>query len=129
MNLPLNYWAGMAGKREAQFRDSAQISGRLDLSPQRFASHLLLKRRAFKHEGEVRLLYFGDAKDYGAAGLYRHAVDPHAMITQIMADPDRDRVSWTVDKAALQLATGFTGSIKRSKIYDPPEWTAPDFTS
>lgn len=116
-------------KREAQLRDYAQTIGGVDLSPQRFASNLLLKRRAFKHEGEVRLLYFGDAQDYGAAGLYRYAVDPHAMITQIMADPNRNRASWTADKAALQLATGFAGSIKRSKIYNPPEWTAPDFTS
>lgn len=116
-------------KREGELRTYAQSGGQLVLSPQGFASHLLLKRRAFKHEGEVRLLYFGDAKDYDAAGLYRYAVDPHAMITQIMADPNRDRATWTADKAALQKATGFTGSIKRSKIYDPPDWGVPNFVS
>jgi hypothetical protein len=41
---------------------------------------------------------------------------PHAMITQIMADPNRDRASWLTDKAAIAKATGFAGEIKRSKI-------------
>lgn len=114
-------------KRERELQAYAQRGGQLDLSPRRFASHLLLKRHAFKHEGEVRLLFFGDAKDYDARGLYRYAVDPHGMITQIMADPNRDRATWVADKAALQKATGFAGSIKRSKIYDPPDWDAPQF--
>lgn len=111
--------------RERELRNYAQRGGQLDLCSQRFASHLLLKRRAFKHEGEVRLLYFGDAKSYDANGLYRYAVDPHAMITQIMADPNRARTNWTADKADLKRATGFTGTIKRSKIYDPPDWNLP----
>ena len=114
-------------KRERELRNYAQSGGQIELSPQRFASHLLLKRRAFKHEGEVRLLYFGDAKNYDAKGLYRYTVDPHAMITQIMADPNRNRATWTADKAALQQTTGFGGDIKRSKIYDPPDWAPPSF--
>lgn len=123
-----NCFVGMVQyKREGELRIYAQSGGQLELSPQRFASNLLLKRRAFKHEGEVRLLFFGDAKSYDAAGLYRYPVDPHAMITQIMADPNRDRAQWAADRAALQKATGFAGSIKRSKIYDPPDWTAPEF--
>ena len=81
-----------------------------------------MKRRAFRHEREVRLLYFGDVKDQDEVGLYRYQVDPHAMITQIMADPNRDRREWTADKKAIAEATGFRGDIKRSMIYDPPEW-------
>ncbi|MCA3644260.1 MAG: hypothetical protein IOC63_20875 [Methylobacterium sp.] len=114
-------------KREHELRTYVQSGGQLDLCPKRFASHLLLKRNAFKHESEVRLLYFGDAKSYGANGLYRYPVDPHDMITQIMADPNRNRTTWTTDKTALQRETGFTGSIKRSKIYDPPDWNGPSF--
>lgn len=116
-------------KRERELRTYAQSGGRFDLCPQRFASHLLLKRRAFKHEGEVRLLYLSDAESCDANGLYRYAIDPHAMITQIMADPNRNRATWTADKATLQRATGFTGNIKRSKIYDPPDWNLPSFHS
>lgn len=114
-------------KREAELQSYAQSSGQLDLRAQQFASNLLLKRHAFRHESEVRLLYFGEVKDYDAKGLYRYAVDPHAMITQLMGDPNRDRTTWKADKAGLERATGFTGDIKRSKIYDPPEWDAPNF--
>lgn len=114
-------------KREAELEAFARNSGRLDVRTRRFAESLLLKRRAFEHESEVRLLYFGEAKHYGANGLYRYAVDPHAMITQIMADPNRNRADWRTDKADLARMTGFAGEIKRSKIYDPPEWDPPAF--
>lgn len=114
-------------KREAELEAFARNTGQLDVRARRFAESLLLKRRAFEHESEVRLLYFGDAKHYTANGLYRYAVDPHAMITQIMADPNRDRANWLVEKADLARVTGFTGEIKRSKIYDPPGWDPPVF--
>ncbi|MES1973319.1 MAG: hypothetical protein V4472_12750 [Pseudomonadota bacterium] len=116
-------------KREDQLQTYLQNGERLDLSPTRFAENLLLKRYAFRHESEVRLLYFGNAKDYDGKGLYRYSVDPHAMITQIMADPNRDRSNWLKDKAAIQNATGFTGDIKRSKIYDAPEWDVPAYNN
>jgi hypothetical protein len=51
------------------------------------------------------------------------------MITQIMADPNRDRTNWVKDKARLKKETGFTGEIKRSKMYDPPNWGPPVFKS
>lgn len=51
------------------------------------------------------------------------------MITQIMADPNRDRRDWCAEKAAIRATTGFTGEIKRSKIYDPPDWDAPTYVS
>ena len=101
--------------------------GVLNFDTMSFAKSLLLKRRSFKHEAEVRLIYFGNAENYDKEGLYRYTVDPHQMITQIMADPNRNRSTWLADKDQLQKATGFYGEIKRSKIYDPPEWDAPTF--
>ncbi len=103
--------------------------GPLSMSAISFARTLLLKRYAFKHESEVRLLHFGNAKDCDKYGLYRYEVDPHAMVTQIMADPNRDRANWLADKAAITAATGFTGEIKRSKAYDPPDWELPVYKS
>lgn len=114
-------------KRERELKEYVQNNGKLDISAIRIAESLLLKRRSFKHESEVRLIHFGDANNFDEKGLYRYAVDPHAMITQIMADPNRDRTTWQTDKAKLQQVTGFAGQIKRSKIYDPPEWGAPTF--
>lgn len=114
-------------KSTAQLKAYAQRGGQLNLEVKGFAESLLLKRRAFVHESEVRLLYFGNAKEYDNNGLYRYPVDPHAMITQIMADPIRNRANWLKEKATLEQTTGFTGEIKRSKIYDPPKWAVPTF--
>ena len=101
--------------------------GRLEASSELFARSLLIKRTAFKHESEVRLLLFADKSKIDQNGCYRYAVDPHNMVTQIMADPNRDRSGWGADKAAIISATGFKGEVKRSKIYDPPDWAPPTY--
>jgi hypothetical protein len=116
-------------KKEKDPRAYLGGGGLLSISPVRFARSLLLKRRAFKHESEVRLLHFGSAKDHDEKGLYRYAVDPHTMITQIMADPNRNRVDWLAHKQQIKAETGFAGKIERSKIYDPPEWALPVYKS
>lgn len=116
-------------KREAELKAYAQSGGQLDANTKKFAPSLLLKRYAFKHECEIRLLYFGEKEDYDSNGLYRYSVDPHTMITQIMGDPNRDRRSWNCDKAQIRKETGFVGEIKRSKIYDPPDWSPPNYSS
>lgn len=116
-------------KKERELKAFLHIDARIEFAPMRFATSLLLKRHAFRHEREVRLLHFGDVKKQDGFGLYRYPVDPHAMITQIMADPNRDRRNWLADKAEIEVTTGFGGDIKRSKIYDPPEWGAPEYRS
>ncbi len=116
-------------KTESKLKTYALQGGFPQLSPLTFAEALLMKRYAFRHEREVRLLYFGEASDHDARGLYRYSVDPHAVITQIMADPSRDRSGWAADKKEIKRATGFAGAIKRSMIYDPPNWTAPTYIS
>jgi hypothetical protein len=88
--------------------------------PEALAQSLLVKRAAFQHEREVRLLYFERSNVKHADGLYRCAIDPHDLIDQIMVDP---RLS--VDKAnrlkgQIKKRTGFQGDIKRSLLYAPP---------
>ena len=116
-------------KTEKSLEEFLNNNGCLELSPKHFAESLLLKRRAFRHENEVRLLFFGDAEDYDCKGLYRYPVDPHGMITQIMADPNIKPTCWRNEKATIMQATGFKGEIKRSKIYDPPNWGSPTYNS
>lgn len=120
---------GVEYKKERYLKARLEAEGQFDISPIRIAKSLLFKRRAFKHESEVRLIYFGDAKSFDGKGLYRYTVDPHDMITQIMADPNRDRRKWKADRMAIKVATGFCGEIKRSKIYDPPDWKTPKYKS
>ncbi len=119
----------VAYRKEKDLKAFLGGGGSLSISAVGFARTLLLKRYTFKHESEVRLLYFGNATDCDERGLYRYPVDPHALVTQIMADPNRNRANWVADKAAIKSATGFTGEIKRSKAYDPPDWALPVYTS
>lgn len=116
-------------KTEKGLRSSLEDGAQMSISTVGLARALLLKRRAFKHENEVRLLYFGKAEDCDEKGLYRYAMDPNDMVTQIMADPNRDPTNWAKDKARLKKETGFSGEIKRSKMYDPPNWAPPAFKS
>ena len=100
-----------------------------EVSAARFAQSLLMKRRAFRHESEVRLLYLSDGTNI-TNGFHSYDIDSHEMITQIMADPNRPRgKQWTVDLAMLRHETDFKGEIKRSKIYDAPSWAPFAFTS
>lgn len=46
-----------------------------------------------------------------------------------MADPNRDRKAWKTDQAKIAAQTGFKGQIKRSKIYDAPDWDGPHYNS
>lgn len=114
-------------KTEKGLRSFLDDAGQKSMSTVGFAHALLLKRRAFQHENEVRVLYFGNAGDCDEEGLYRYEVNPGDMITQIMADPNRDRTNWANDKDRLKKETGFAGEIKRSKMYDPPNWVPPVF--
>jgi len=112
-------------KSERELRDFLHRKGQLSISAIGLARPLLMKRNAFRHENEVRLLYFGEAADYDGRGLYKYPIDARDMVTQIMADPNRDRTIWPHDKARLRDETGFAGEIKRSKMYDPPQWAPP----
>lgn len=114
---------------EKTLRARIENDQKLEISAQGFAEALLLKRKAFKHEKEIRLLYFAAEGQQEAGGLYRYSLDPHGLITQIMADPNRNRSRWLTDKAKLRSDTDFTGEIKRSKVYDPPEWVPPNYRS
>ena len=116
-------------KTEKFLKEFVNNNGCLELSQKRFADSLSLKRRAFRHENEVRLLFLGDSKNYDCKGLYIYSVDPHNMITQIMADPNIKPNCWKNEKAKIMLATGFKGEIKRSKTYDPPDWGSATYNS
>ena len=49
------------------------------------ARTLLVKRTAFSHENEVRLLYLAAVRDTDV--IYRHPFDPHRCIEEIVIDP------------------------------------------
>jgi hypothetical protein len=81
------------------------------------ARTLLVKRPAFRHEREVRVLACSPklGKD-----LVRYPIDPHSLIDQIMIDPRLDRNAADALKARIRHRTGFSGQILRSLLYAPP---------
>lgn len=91
------------------------------LNANAFARSLLIKRLAFQHEREVRLLYFEKDKIKQTGGLFRYSVDPHALIDQIMTDPRLPQAKAVALKQEIEQKTSFRGPIKRSLLYAPPK--------
>ncbi|RKQ89522.1 DUF2971 domain-containing protein [Maricaulis maris] len=85
------------------------------------ADTLLVKRKAFKHEGEVRLIY---AATYGTeknADLLRYDIDPDAMIDQVMLHPQLEDAAAAEMKEEIQSRTEFRGPILHSQLYSRPK--------
>jgi hypothetical protein len=83
------------------------------------ARTLLVKRPAFQHEAEIRLLYL-DRDSSTSGDLFRYQVDPHQLVDQIMIDPRLDQKEADALKKEIEKRTGFGGPILRSLLYAPP---------
>jgi len=82
---------------------------------------LLVKRPAFNHEKEIRLLYF-ELEDEGFKNdTFAYSIDPHSLITQIMIDPRIDYNKAKELKKSIRQRTQFQGEIKRSLLYSFPK--------
>lgn len=80
----------------------------------------MVKRPAFKHEREVRLVFVPQASRDDESDLFSYAVSPHQLIDQIMIDPRVSASDAIALKARLRRTTRFSGAIKRSLLYAPP---------
>jgi hypothetical protein len=89
-----------------------------------FAQSLLVKRPAFRHEREVRLLFIPYDKNQEASEIFRYFVDPNKLIDQIMIDPRVSKKNADKLKQEIKVKTNYSGVIKRSLLYAPP----PDFS-
>jgi hypothetical protein len=59
------------------------------VTPVAVAKSLLIKRTAFQHEREVRLIYRNLSEEAFEGGRFRYPIDPEKLITQIMVAPHR----------------------------------------
>ena len=84
------------------------------------ARTLLVKRPAFKHENELRLLYF-DVEKLNSGNIFKYMVNPHELIDQIMIDPRVSYSEYKNIKEYIQKNTDYGGSIKRSLLYTLPD--------
>jgi len=99
---------------------AASVGRDAAVRPYVVARTLLVKRPAFRHEREVRLLFLPPDGVRATDGLFAYDVDPHTMIDQIMIDPRMPEARASRLRSRIIRETGFAGPIKRSLLYAPP---------
>ena len=82
---------------------------------------LLVKRKVFKHENEVRLIFYDWSKTAGSKKIFKYTIEPHKLITQMMIDPRISYEEFKKMKSDIRNKTGFKGGIKRSLLYRLPQ--------
>lgn len=107
---------------ETKLRAFAGTIFRDRITPDAIARSLLIKRHAYKHENEVRLIFIEPRKKKHPNGLYRHGIDPGAMFDQAMADPRLSYEKFLGLKQQIVKRTELTEKqVKRSLLYREPE--------
>lgn len=77
---------------------------------------LIIKRKAFEHEREVRLLFISNNED-PQKDIYKYPVEPHALIDQVILDPQMCPCKYTRFKEEIMERTGLNaGKIKQSTL-------------
>lgn len=109
----------LSNKRLTSYANS-WFPGARALTSRRSAQTLLIKRPAFKHEREVRLLYFQHSAHLTAGDLYWYSVDPHELIDQIMIDPRMSETAANELRERIKRRTGYQGKILRPLLYGLP---------
>lgn len=94
------------------FRNSSAPDERL------LARTLLVKRLAFTHEQEVRLLYFHPREEQPE--LFRYRIDPHSLVEGIVIDPRMSEEEAGSVAETIRKRTGFRGRITHSDLYAAP---------
>ena len=89
------------------------------LTHENLARTLLVKRPAFRHEREIRLLFTPHDFHNFKERIARYPADPNMLLDQIMLDPRMNEAKAAVLKRKIEDA-GFSGSVKRSLLYAPP---------
>jgi hypothetical protein len=84
------------------------------------AETFLIKRNAFRHEQEVRLLFNDFDRDRGRNKIVQFPLDPNKTFDDVLLDPRLPIALFNPLKAGLKNA-GCTISIKQSDLYDPPK--------
>lgn len=121
----LNFWMGrmeyLSERRIRTFMASnIAFSVALDSTGQGQALSLLMKRHAFRHEREVRLIY-NDTEEKVSGGLFRAPTDPLEVFDEMAIDP-RMGEQRTARLEREFLRRGFRGRVIKSPLYRKPEF-------
>lgn len=86
------------------------------------ARSLLVKRKAYKHENEARLIYIERTNTKHPDGVYKYTLEPREIIDQVMVDGRVTYDDFLPFKKEVMKLTGLSGKqVKRSLLYHPPE--------
>ena len=109
----------MTDKQLREFGKTAfldQISSRV------FARSLLVKRKAYRFENEVRLIYFDHDKVRNAQGIYKYKIDPFTVFDQVMIDGRVPVEEFSALKREIVERTGISSRrVRRSSLYSAPK--------
>lgn len=90
----------------------------------RFAELLCVKREAFAHEDEIRLLYCDVDPKQADGKVFRYGFDPNAVLASVEIDPRMSHHDAAIVVGKLR-AEGLTVPAARSTLYDAPSFTIP----
>ncbi|MES4993067.1 DUF2971 domain-containing protein [Agrobacterium radiobacter] len=93
-------------------------------SNDKFAQLLCVKRKAFSHEAEVRLLFNDVAPKKGSDGVYLYPLDANAIFDEVVLDPRLDASGFADLKSDI-LTAGCSLTITQSDLYRAPRFTIP----
>lgn len=83
------------------------------------AESLLYKRKEFRHEKEIRLIY-SSSENENPNDVYQFDIEPMELLDRILFDPRMDKNLVEAYKLAI-AAKGCNTEIKRSTLYDAPK--------
>ncbi|MDD4871298.1 MAG: DUF2971 domain-containing protein [Kiritimatiellae bacterium] len=104
-------------KTEQEIEEFASAS--FDKSSESIAKSLLIKRKAFEPENEVRLIYH-DINRSSTGDVVQFVFDPLEVIDEIVFDSRMDEHLYSVFSAWFK-ERNFSGSLYQSKLYKPPQ--------
>lgn len=86
------------------------------------ARSLLVKRRAYRHENEVRIICIQPSDTKHLNGVYSYDLEPRNVIDQVMVDGRVAHSDFLPFKRQVMAVTGLSESrVKRSLLYRQPE--------
>jgi hypothetical protein len=87
--------------------------------PNNLVKLALLKREAFSHESEVRLIFISDNSTPGTQSI-RVKIEPNILFDEVTFDPRLETFE-RKEREALAKNLGYTGNIVESYLYQRPE--------
>jgi hypothetical protein len=110
-------------KTEAEIMTMMQGLTLLDVAiggqGEKFADLLCIKREAFQHEQEVRLLFQDIDPKRGATKVFKYKLDPNAIFEEVVLDP---RLKDYASVQSRLVSAGCTLPISRSPLYQSPHF-------